>query len=101
MDDDTWRHLWTPVSQDGMCGWVSTIGEAEAVRRAFEIKKSITYVSGKKESTFGKIDIGRKAYNHRSDFCLFNNMIVFQGYYHVNGKDIYTTILYFARMSSI
>ena len=34
-----WSKLWTPISVDGLCGWVNTIEEAEAVRKAYEEEK--------------------------------------------------------------
>ena len=52
-----WNKLWTPVSEDLLCGWVNTIEEAEAVRKAYEVEKSLTFVSGKKEARFGKSDL--------------------------------------------
>ena len=52
-----WSKLWTPVSVDCLCGWVNTIEEAEAVRKAYEVEKSLTFVSGKKEARFVKSDV--------------------------------------------
>ena len=57
-----WSKLWTPVSEDGLCGWVNTIEEAEAVRKAYEVEKSLTFVSGKKEARFGKSDLCKYMY---------------------------------------
>ena len=52
-----WSKLWTPVPEDGVCGWLNTIEETEAVRKACEVEKSLTFVSGKKEARFGKTDL--------------------------------------------
>ena len=40
-----WARLWTPLSDDNLLGWVETPEEAEKVRKAFEVKTSLTFVS--------------------------------------------------------
>ncbi|XP_055998794.1 uncharacterized protein LOC130047530 [Ostrea edulis] len=57
MNMERWKTLWTPVSEDGLCGWVRTFEEAENVRKAYEVETSITYVSGEKEAHFGRPEI--------------------------------------------
>ncbi|XP_061186890.1 uncharacterized protein LOC133195018 [Saccostrea echinata] len=48
-----WENLWTSVTQDGYCGYVNSLAEAEQVRKEFEVEKSLTFVSGKREADFG------------------------------------------------
>ncbi len=47
MEKEPWAQLWTPVTE--RTGWVSTMSEAEEVRRRYEVVKSISMVSSKKE----------------------------------------------------
>lgn len=48
-----WENLWTCVTEDGYCGYVNSLAEAEQVRKEFEVEKSLTFVSGKREADFG------------------------------------------------
>jgi hypothetical protein len=52
-DEYVWTRLWTPLSKDGLSGWVSTLTAAEAVREAFELNKSVFFVSRYKAAMFG------------------------------------------------
>jgi hypothetical protein len=49
-----WQKLWTPSPGSSLNGWVSTVEEAEDIRREFEIFKCTTYVSKRKTRNFGK-----------------------------------------------
>jgi hypothetical protein len=51
--------MWTPVSSDGLCGWVGSVEEAEKIRNVYEAENSITFVSGKKEANFGRPFTGK------------------------------------------
>lgn len=44
--------LWTCVTEDGYYGYVNSLAEAEQVRKEFEVEKSLTFVSGKREDDF-------------------------------------------------
>ena len=50
-----WSKLWTPISVDGLCGWVNTIEEAEAVRKAYEEEKILDVCLWEKGSPLWKV----------------------------------------------
>uniref|UniRef100_K1Q637 Uncharacterized protein n=1 Tax=Magallana gigas TaxID=29159 RepID=K1Q637_MAGGI len=62
-----WENLWTCVTEDGYCGYVNSLAEAEQVRKEFEVEKSLTFVSGKREADFGNHGHVSKYERH----CLF------------------------------
>lgn len=37
-DAPSWHILWNTMSEDGLCGWVSTLEEAENVRKVFQVE---------------------------------------------------------------
>lgn len=67
MGSNSWTVFWTPVSSDNLSGWVSSVEEAEKVRKAFEVQTSLCFVSSKKQSLFGL---------HTSECCIFYNLLV-------------------------
>ena len=53
-----WHIFWNSVSEDGFCGWGSTLEEAENVQKVFLVETFITVVSGKiKEAQFSRNEI--------------------------------------------
>lgn len=54
MASPTWSSLWNSLSDDHLLGWVQNVDSAEAVRKAFEVSKSLYFVSGRKQANFGE-----------------------------------------------
>ena len=67
MAKQTWTNLWNnPLGslENYSIGWVETLEDAEAVREAFQVSKSLTFVSDTKPANFGNTGKYKNIFMH-------------------------------------